>query len=93
MEKFLMGEDNFYEGGAGYPSIIWKRLEIKFRKKQFFQLKVRKTIKTKYEEKLLGIWRGSSPRQYPASYDKVFLIISKELFILIKGSFWFMSHF
>ena len=27
MEKLVMGEENFNEGGAGFPSIIWKNNE------------------------------------------------------------------
>ena len=40
MEEFVMGLENFNEGGAGLSSIIEKKCE------KFFQLKVRSSIKT-----------------------------------------------
>ena len=45
MEEFVMGEENFHEGGAGFFSIFLKNNE-KINMKKFFQLKVRSSIKT-----------------------------------------------
>ena len=44
MEEFVMGEDNFNEGGAGFSRIIKKNNE-KINMKKLFQLKVRSSIK------------------------------------------------
>ena len=38
MEEFVLGEENFHEGGAGFSSIILKNIE-KIDMKKFFQLK------------------------------------------------------
>ena len=45
IEEFVMGEENFYEGSAGFSSIIKKNIE-KINRKRFFQLEVRSSIKT-----------------------------------------------
>ena len=45
MEEFVIGKENFYEGGAGFLIIILKNNE-KINMKKFFQLKVRNSIKT-----------------------------------------------
>ena len=45
MEEFLMGEEIFHEGGAGFFSIFSKNNE-KINMKMFIQLKVRSSIKT-----------------------------------------------
>ena len=44
MEEFVMGEENFNEGGAGFSSII-KKKQQKNKYEKFFQLKVRSRIK------------------------------------------------
>ena len=36
MEKLVMGEDNFNEGGAGFSGIIWKNNEIINMKSVFY---------------------------------------------------------
>ena len=45
-EEFIMGEEKFHEGGAGFSSIIKKKNNEKSNMKKFFQLKVRTSIKT-----------------------------------------------
>ena len=45
MEEFVMGEENFHEGGAGFLSIFVKNNE-KINMKKFFKLKEKSTIKT-----------------------------------------------
>ena len=45
LEEYVMGEEKFNEGGAGFSSIITKNKE-KTNMKKFFQLKVRSSIKT-----------------------------------------------
>ena len=45
IEEFVMGEENFHEGSAGFTSIIKKNNE-KINMKFFFQLEVRSSIKT-----------------------------------------------
>ena len=44
LEEFVMGEEKFNEGGAGFSSIILKKKKTKYEK--FFPLKVRISIKT-----------------------------------------------
>ena len=44
MEEFVMGKENFHEGGAGFVSIFLKSNE-KINMKKFLQLKVRSSIK------------------------------------------------
>ena len=45
MEEFIIGEENFHEGGAGFSSIIKKKMKNKY-EKGFFQLEVRSSVKT-----------------------------------------------
>ena len=45
-EEFVMGEENFHEGSAGFTSIIKKKNNEKINMKKFFQLEVRSSIKT-----------------------------------------------
>ena len=58
----------------------------------FFELKVRSNNKPYNEQKILCVWWGSSPGQCLALYAMVFLVIFKELFILIKRPLWFRGH-
>ena len=46
LEEYVMGEEKFNEGGAGFSSIITKKNNEKTNMKKFFQLKVRSSIKT-----------------------------------------------
>ena len=46
MEKLVMGEENFNEGGAGISSIIWKKKE-KINMKSFFYWKWGAALKLK----------------------------------------------
>ena len=79
MEKFTMREENFHEGGAGFSSIIKKKI----------QLEVMSNIETWNEHKILRIKGGLSPPQYLALYAKVFLVISTiySTAFVIQGSF------
>ena len=52
--EFVMGEENFHEGSAGFSSIIKKNIE-KINIKKFFRRAVRSSIKTKNGEKSLRI--------------------------------------
>ena len=46
IEEFVMGEENFHEGSAGFTSIIKKKTMKKINmKKFFFQLEVSSSIK------------------------------------------------
>ena len=45
MENFVMGEENFHEGGIGFSIIILKNNE-KMNMESFFQLKAKSSIKT-----------------------------------------------
>ena len=53
IEEFFMREGNFHEGSVGFSSI--KKNNEKIDMKKFFQLKVRSSIKTGNEQKLLRI--------------------------------------
>ena len=44
MEEFIMREENFHEGGAGFSSIIKKKNNKKIN--NFFQLEIMSSIKT-----------------------------------------------
>ena len=46
VEKPVLGEENFNEGGAGFSSIILKKNNEKINMKSFVLLKVRISIKT-----------------------------------------------
>ena len=50
-----MGEETFNEEGAGFSSIILKKNNEKINMNSFFLLKVRSSIKTQNENKLLRI--------------------------------------
>ena len=39
LEEFVMGEENFHEGSAGFTSIIKTKNNEKINMKKFFQLK------------------------------------------------------
>ena len=54
IKEFVMGEENIHEGGVGFLSIFLKSNE-KINMKKFLQLKVRSSIKTQNEQKLLCI--------------------------------------
>ena len=45
LEEFVMGEEKFHEGRAGLSCIIKKTMK-KINMKKFFQLKLRRNIKT-----------------------------------------------
>jgi len=45
MEEYVMGEEDFHEGSAGFSSIIYKNNE-EINKKKIFQVKIRSSIKT-----------------------------------------------
>ena len=51
--EFVMGEKNFNERGVRFSSIIKKVIKNEY--ETFFQLKVRSSIKTYNEQKLLRI--------------------------------------
>ena len=56
VEEYVMGEEKFNEGGSGFSSITIKKNNEKINMKKSFQLKVRNSIKTWREQKLLRIW-------------------------------------
>ena len=57
LEEYFMGEEKFNEKGAGFSSItIKKKNNENINMKKFFQLKVRCSIKTYNEQRLLRIW-------------------------------------
>ena len=63
-------EENFHEGGARFFG-IFKKSNGKINVTKIFQLKVRSSIKTYNEQKLLVYeGRGQPPPQYPASCAK-----------------------
>ena len=45
MEEFVMGEENFREGGAEFSGVILKNYE-KINMEKIFRVKVRRSIKT-----------------------------------------------
>ena len=46
LEEYFMGEEKFNEKGAGLSSITIKKNNENINMKKFFQLKVRRSIKT-----------------------------------------------
>ena len=58
-----MGKKNFLERGAGFSKKIKTKNNEKINMKEFFQLKVRSSIKTKRTGIITHI-RGSSPPEY-----------------------------
>ena len=46
LEEYFMGEEKFNEKGAGFSSITIKKNNENINMKKFFQLKVRRSIKT-----------------------------------------------